>query len=72
MKKVYIVAENAFTITVDEELRAWKALKRNFRPFAVETADNPVIDIEVAVGEMPKCDAESIYEPVYGGVGSPH
>lgn len=69
MKELFVVAQNAFTVSAVGGLSAWEALKPHFRPFAVSSAEKPVLDIDIKVHALPECDAERIYEPVYAGIG---
>ena len=69
MKESYIVAQNAFTISVSEDLSVWQFIRPRFMPFAVLSVDNPVLEIDVRCSELPECDAELIYETVDDGIG---
>lgn len=69
MKESYIVAQNAFTVTVPEDLSAWQIIRPRFMPFAVLSVDNPVLDIDVRCSALPECDAELIYESEDDGIG---
>lgn len=69
MKEFYIVAENAFAVSVPDGLPGWEALKPRFRPFAAPAVENPVLEVDIKVMRIPECDAEVIYEPVHAGIG---
>lgn len=69
MKELYLVAQNAFSISVAEDLPAWVAVRSRYSPFAVLTAEKPVLDVAVRTGHLPQCDAEVIYEPAKPGAG---
>lgn len=69
MKQLYIVAQNAFTVSVADGLPAWKALESRFRPFASAKGERLVLEIDIKSLPIPACDAERIYEPVHSGIG---
>ena len=70
MKQQYIVAQNLFTVsTPGEGLAAWRALDSHFGPFEVATADEPVMQVEIRVGELPANDGTMIYEPEHNDIG---
>lgn len=73
MKELFIVANNAFTVKADEGLRAWERLRPRYCPFAADAAAAdtaaPVLEVDIAVGELPEREAEMIYEPVHAGLG---
>lgn len=69
MKEQYIVARNAFTVTVPDDLLAWEELKPRFSPFAATSEQESVLKINIKSGKLPKNDGEMIYEPVHTGIG---
>lgn len=82
MKKLYIVAQNALSISVPDGMAAWRELEPRFRPFEAirgrdALAPNSIggrdalapIEVEVRSGRLPQCDAERIYEPVHSSIG---
>ncbi len=69
MKELYLVAQNAFSISVAEDLPAWAAVSSRYAPFAVLTAEKPVLEADIRTRQLPQCDAEVIYEPAKPGAG---
>lgn len=70
MREQYVVAENAFTISVPDGLAAWAVLEPRFRPFAASSASaEPVLTIDVEVRELPESKGEMIYDPAFDGIG---
>lgn len=69
MKESYIVAQNAFTVSLVDDIRAWMDLKSRFRPFLSSSKGLSVLDINIKSSPLPMCDAESIYQPVHSGIG---
>lgn len=69
MKELYTVAQNAFTVSVADDLPAWLAIKPRYNPFAGASAEKPVLEADVRALPLPECDAERIYEPAPPGVG---
>lgn len=69
MKQLYIVAENAISVSVDDGLAAWEAVEPRFRPFAAASADRPVLAVEIAAGALPQPGGELIFETRDAGVG---
>ncbi len=70
MKELFIVAQNAFSVSVPDGLAAWEALKPRYGVFAAREAARPVLEVEVLVGRMPRRAAEVIYEPEHAGIGA--
>ena len=71
MKKHYIVAQNAFSISAPDNMAAMNQLEPRFRPFEVgeEEAAEAVFAVDIRCGRLTECDAERIYEPVHSGIG---
>lgn len=69
MKKNYVVAKNAFSVSVPDSLAGWKVLKPRFDIFAGPADETPVLDIEIREAPLPKHEAKMLYEPGDGGVG---
>ncbi|MDE7473761.1 MAG: hypothetical protein K2M68_09290 [Muribaculaceae bacterium] len=69
MKELYIVAQNAFTVSAPDTLRAWNVLKHRFSPFTAASATKPVLEVEITADELTECDAETVYEPTHAGIG---
>lgn len=70
MRQSYIVANNAFTVSVSDSLRSWSTIKPRFAEFAAPlSAGKPVLEVEVKSMALPEYDGERIYEPVHAGIG---
>ncbi len=72
MNHKYIVAQNAFTVSMPADLPAWQTLDWHFSPFETtddDTTTPPVLAVDIIVGKLPVCAAETIYQPHFGGIG---
>lgn len=69
MKELYIVADNAFTVSAPDDLTVWEAVKPRFSPFAARAAATPVLAVSINSGQLPESEGEKIYEPAHGGIG---
>lgn len=69
MKELFIVGQNAFTVSAPDGLPAWEAIRGRYRPFAAASVQKPVFEADISVGYQPACDAEIIYEPEHAGIG---
>lgn len=69
MKELYRVARNIFSVTVQGRLPAWEAVRPRYTPFACLETDKPLLETEIRMLPLAECDAETIYEPEYAGLG---
>lgn len=63
MKEVFIVAQNAFTVSVSDNLPVWETLGPRYRLFTGSPAEKPVLEVDIKAGQLPKSGGERIYEP---------
>lgn len=68
MKEKYIVAQNAFTISVDDGLPAWIPLRSRFSPFIGYSTEKSVLEIVIRELSLPDYVGEIIYEPAHTGI----
>lgn len=69
MEYIYKIAENVISVEVPEELDAWEKIERRYRPFAVDTAEQPVLSVAIKVQPLTGCDGDYMYEPKYNDIG---
>lgn len=69
MIEQYIVAQNAFTISVTDRVAAWEAISPRFRKFAVASVEKPVLETDIQVMSFPEEKGEIIYNPGDAVVG---
>ncbi len=62
MKELYIVAQNAFTVSAPDNLRAWAMLRPRFSPFVASSVETPVLEVNIKSQPLPESGAEKIYE----------
>lgn len=74
MNHTYIVAQNTFTVSVDDNLAAWRALEPRFRPFERQY-DGDCSEVaelrgafDISCGPLPQSVGERIYEPQHAGI----
>ena len=63
MKEVFIVAQNAFSVSVPDGLPAWETLGPRYRLFSGSSAEKPVLDIDIKVDQLLVSSGQRIYEP---------
>lgn len=54
---------------MSEHVTAWECLRSRFSPFAVTTAQKPLLQIDIKQMPLPELAGEIIYEPENNGVG---
>ena len=70
MKQTYIVARNAFSVSVADDLAAWTEIQSRFKPFETTETHEPVLEVEIqAVASAPEFGGEIIYDPEFAGIG---
>lgn len=69
-KQTYIVGGNAFIVSADDDLQAWKDLQSRYSPFeAAEMPEQPALHVEIrSADKLPQSAGEMIYEPEYEGI----
>lgn len=63
MKEQYIVAQNAFTISMADRVPAWEAIGSRFKKFAGTSAEKPTLEIEIQEKPLQEPNGELIYAP---------
>lgn len=69
MKQLYIVAQNAFAVSVADGLKAWTEIMPRYSPFVAKATTEPVLEVDIQVGEIPVRNGSTIYETVDDGIG---
>lgn len=63
MKETFIVAGNAFTISMPDGFPLWESVKARFIPFAADAAEAPTLEINVAEQPIQEPEGEEIFKP---------
>ncbi|MDE7437427.1 MAG: hypothetical protein K2M93_02995 [Muribaculaceae bacterium] len=69
MTKRYIIAENAVTITVEDDLPAWEMIEARYFPFESDQSQDPTLEVDIKCSSIPECEAEIIYKPEPNEIG---
>lgn len=75
MTQTYLVANNAFSLTLPTDLPAWiSTLRQRFAPFAAERGEGNAshilhVEVVLATGPIAECGGEEVYEPDHAGIG---
>lgn len=69
MKELFIVADNAFTITAPDGMEVIDVLMQRFKPFAATRHQEPLLNVVITIDDLPESSGEVIYEPECDGMG---
>ena len=69
MKKQYIIAQNAISVSAPDGLAAWDAVEHRYSPFETSSTENHGLEIDIRVNALPESDGTMIYEPEHNDIG---